>query len=128
MAQLDKVQVAAVERSLEQFEKAVRDAMRSALAEAREGGVAGEVHDIGDESVADELKAVNSALAERHGFELAEIERARRRLADGSFGVCLDCGGEIASGRLLANPVAERCIDCETRHERTHAHAATPRL
>ncbi len=128
MAQLNKTQTAAVQSSLEQFERAVREAMRAALTEAREGGVAGEVHDIGDESVADELKAVNSALAERHGFELAEVERARQRLAGGVIGVCNDCGGDIAVARLLANPVAVRCIDCESRHERTHAHAATPRL
>jgi len=125
---LDKVQIAAVADSLEQFERTVREAMRAALAEARQSNDGGEVHDLGDESVADELKSVNSTLAERHGFELAGVERARERLARGTIGDCGDCNGEIAFARLLANPVATRCIDCEARHERTHGHAATPRL
>ena len=37
-----------------------------ARAYLEKSGVAGEVHDLGEESVADELRSVNSALAERH--------------------------------------------------------------
>jgi DnaK suppressor protein len=130
MVQLKQQEIAEIQRALEKFELSVRDGMRAALAEARHGNddMAGEVHDLGDESLADELLAVNSALAERHGRELQQAERARQRIADGVVGTCIDCDGDIGVKRLVANPVAERCIGCESKHERSYAHAATPRL
>ena len=130
MTQLKKTQVKAVKLALDAFENTVRAAMRAALAESRreQSGSAAEVHDLGDESVADELLAINSALAERHGHELHLVERARQRITEGEIGICADCAGDIALERLIANPVAERCVTCESRRERTHAHAATPRL
>ncbi len=130
MAGLSEKDLKAVRRELDRFEQSVRAAMRSALAEARSeiGGVAAEVHDLGEESVADELRAVNSALAERHGYELKLIEEARLRLDTKEINQCADCEGEIGVPRLLANPVARRCIACESRRERTHAHSATPRM
>jgi len=130
MARLSEKDLALIRRALDRFEQDVRVAMRVALAEARseEGGVAGEVHDLGEESIADELRAVNSALAERHGTELQLAAGARQRLDSNEVGDCTDCDGDIGVQRLLANPVATRCIACESRRERTHAHAATPRL
>jgi len=130
MVQLKQQEIADVQRALDKFERSVREAMRTALAESRRENedLAGEVHDLGDESVADELLAVNSALAERHGRELQQAERARQRIADGVIGTCIDCDGDIGVKRLVASPVAERCIGCESKHERNYAHAATPRL
>jgi DnaK suppressor protein len=52
--------------------------------------------------------------------ELRGLEAARSRLADGSYGVCMDCGGDIGFERLRANHSAVRCIDCQTMHEKTH--------
>ncbi len=130
MTLLTAKEVTTVKGALAKFEIAVRDARRNALAEAHgdNADAAGAVHDLGEESVADELLALNSALAERHGHELVLIERARQRIADGSIGVCTDCEGAIGVARLVANPVAARCIGCEALHERTYAHGATPRL
>lgn len=39
-------------------------------------------------------------------------ERALEKLADGSFGTCDRCGGEIAAGRLRVAPASPLCIDC----------------
>jgi len=130
MFQLKSTEVVAIKRALEKFEDKVRDAMRMALVESRRESTvaAGEVHDLGDESVADELMELNSALAERHGREILRIERARQRIADGDINACTECAGDIGVQRLLANPVAERCISCEARLERSHAHAAMPRM
>ena len=130
MARLSENDLNLIRRALDQFEVGVRAAMRVALAEAgaEAGGVAGEVHDVGEESVADELHAVNSSLAERHAHELQLAAEARQRLDGNEAGDCADCSGEIGVQRLLANPVATRCISCESRRERTHAHASTPRL
>ena len=67
----------------------------------------------------DQAQAVlDDAQVERDLAELHEIRLARQRLADGSFGLCIDCGGEIALPRLLAQPAASRCLACQDRAER----------
>ena len=53
--------------------------------------------------------------------ELRALEAARTRFSEGNYGVCLDCGGDIDYRRLRAYPAAIRCIDCQRRHEKTHA-------
>ena len=50
--------------------------------------------------------------------ELRAIEAARKRFAEGTYGACLGCGGDIDYRRLRANPAAIRCIDCERRDEK----------
>ncbi|WP_344024748.1 TraR/DksA family transcriptional regulator [Pseudonocardia kongjuensis] len=52
------------------------------------------------------------AAAER---DRAELDDAARRLADGSYGVCAECGGPIAPERLEALPAARTCIGCAAR-------------
>jgi DnaK suppressor protein len=43
---------------------------------------------------------------------LAAIDRAERRLVDGSYGTCVVCSGHIPVGRLEARPWADRCVSC----------------
>jgi DnaK suppressor protein len=54
--------------------------------------------------------------------ELHEIERALRRIEDGSYGYCLACGEQIAEPRLQAVPSASHCIDCANKAD-THGAA-----
>src|SRR6185436_5434649 len=44
---------------------------------------------------------------------LRELNDAQDRLIDGGYGVCTDCGNKISEKRLLANPAASLCIDCQ---------------
>lgn len=44
--------------------------------------------------------------------EQAAIRAALARMAQGRYGICEVCGGEIAPGRLAALPTAVRCIAC----------------
>jgi DnaK suppressor protein len=48
------------------------------------------------------------------------IKKIRNSLEDidqGVYGICEDCGRDIAVERLKARPVARRCIECKTRME-----------
>lgn len=47
--------------------------------------------------------------------DLMRIEMAERRLKDGDYGFCDDCGEEIPDGRLAIDPMAERCVKCAGR-------------
>ena len=49
---------------------------------------------------------------------IAKMQEAIRRIDDGTFGICNDCGGPISEKRLLARPVTTQCIDCKTKHEK----------
>jgi RNA polymerase-binding transcription factor DksA len=46
------------------------------------------------------------------------VAAALRRLRDGTYGFCVDCGQPIEEGRLLALPAAALCTGCATVHER----------
>jgi RNA polymerase-binding protein DksA len=44
--------------------------------------------------------------------QIASVDRALERIAAGTYGECIRCGGEIAPARLEARPEAALCIDC----------------
>jgi DnaK suppressor protein len=76
-----------------------------------------------DWAQADAERDLAFALEERESAELVAIDEALKRVADGSYGLCVDCGDAIAVARLHANPVALRCLGCQDRLE--HASGAT---
>ncbi|GGO64490.1 TraR/DksA family transcriptional regulator [Nonomuraea cavernae] len=43
---------------------------------------------------------------------------ALKRLDEGSYGSCVDCGKPVPEGRLEARPEAARCVQCQGRRER----------
>ena len=83
--------------------------------------LAGAAPDAGDESVATLIGDIDHADVSRDVTELRALDAARERLEQGSYGVCVDCSGEIEYERLKAAPAAIRCIGCQRLHEKTHA-------
>jgi DnaK suppressor protein len=57
-----------------------------------------------------ELTLVFADLASRH---LRDIDFALQRLEEGTYGVCVDCDGQIPARRLRALPWASRCVGCQ---------------
>jgi DnaK suppressor protein len=70
-----------------------------------------------DWATADTERDLAFALEERESAELVAIDAALRRIADGSYGLCTDCGVQIAAARLHANPAALRCVGCQEKTE-----------
>jgi DnaK suppressor protein len=56
-------------------------------------------------------------LRERELKLLRKIREALRRLEEGTFGNCENCGEEISVKRLMARPVATFCIECKKEQE-----------
>jgi DnaK suppressor protein len=50
--------------------------------------------------------------------ELAGVERAEARLAEGTYGLSVESGQPIPEGRLEARPTAERTLEEEERYRR----------
>lgn len=83
--------------------------------------MAGASPDAGDESVASLISDLDQADTSRDLSELRTLDAAHARIAEGSYGTCIECGQDIGFERLRANPGAERCIRCQTQFEKTHA-------
>ena len=87
-----------------------------AAAEARE-------HQSDDWAQADAERDLAFALEERESAELVSIDEALKRIADGSYGLCVDCGASIATARLHASPTALRCVGCQEKAEKAQGNA-----
>jgi len=48
---------------------------------------------------------------------LYSIDEAMKRVEDGTYGNCLQCGKSISKRRLAAIPHTEMCIACQTKKE-----------
>jgi DnaK suppressor protein len=62
--------------------------------------------------------SVVSALESDAVTELAEIDAALQRLANGSYGTCISCGEDIGEGRLKARPASTECLECAEDSQR----------
>lgn len=74
----------------------------------------GDAADAAFESGSEEMA---SQLAELDSRELNQIERAIRRLKQGTYGVCESCSQKIPLGRLNALPYSTMCIECQREME-----------
>jgi DnaK suppressor protein len=68
-------------------------------------------HDPEGATIAFERSQVET-LVRRLEDHLAEIVAAEGRLADGGYGRCARCGGDIPQERLEARPAARTCVGC----------------
>jgi RNA polymerase-binding transcription factor DksA len=82
--------------------------------------LAGQVHDLEEESVADLLVDLNLAILDLHIEEIREIDAALIRIARGSYGVCAECSAEITAERMNAYLTARRCRPCQSAYEHNH--------
>ena len=64
------------------------------------------------------LQSFTFRLRGREKTFLDKIEKALRKIEDGSFGVCEECGEEISIKRLEARPETTLCIRCKEDQER----------
>ena len=53
-----------------------------------------------------------AALVSQARQQLAQIDAAMLRLAEGTYGRCESCGRPISAARLAARPMTTLCINC----------------
>lgn len=49
--------------------------------------------------------------------EIASVDRALERIADGTYGECVRCGDDISPQRLEARPESALCIACASKEQ-----------
>jgi DnaK suppressor protein len=72
--------------------------------------------DVGSDDV-DQIQAAIitnaiSSLAIHDRRKLARIEEALNKIAEGTFGICNECGEDIGEKRIMFNPSFLNCISC----------------
>jgi DnaK suppressor protein len=75
------------------------------------------VRDAADDATDLFEEELDAGIADRLRQELAAIERAEQRLAEGKYGLSVESGKPIPDGRLEAIPWAERTADEQQRYE-----------
>ena len=122
MADLTPSQLEILRKLLDDRETKLQGEVRAANDAAAErpaalGPEVGDAIDSGDERFRAGMAHVDK---QRDQEELMAIDAARGRIADGSYGECVDCGKQIPVERLKAQPTALRCVPCQTAYEKTH--------
>ncbi len=77
--------------------------------------VTGDIYDLASSERERELALL---LGDRDREKLAEIDEALRRIEEGSYGSCEECGEKIGIGRLKAMPFTQLCVECKSKLEK----------
>ncbi len=64
-----------------------------------------------------QAQAMSIETGRRRRQQLLRIEAALRRIDEGEYGYCQDCGEGITEPRLKIDPATLLCIDCASRKE-----------
>jgi RNA polymerase-binding transcription factor DksA len=128
VATIDREKVAA--RLREREEEIAR--RRAQLVESEDGMRDNELADY-DQHPADQgTETYEQELDETTDILLADeartVEIAQERLAEGTYGKCVECGKDIPPERLEAIPEAIRCIEDQNRYEAELRARGGPRL
>lgn len=97
---------------LQEVQGRIRGVRADGADRPHEGG-----QDPGETAEVDIQEDIEFALIQMKAETLNKINEALARLDEGRYGLCYECGDEIAEARLRALPFAVRCKDCEEERE-----------
>lgn len=79
--------------------------------------------DEGDWAVVDISEDINLRRLDAHRKTLRDIDEVLRKMTEGTYGICEECGEEISEKRLTVIPTASLCITCQEIKEQMEAFA-----
>ena len=110
-------------KTLEQYKKKLEEKRRELSEsytknrhygrESDEGGT----QDLADKASSSYTKEFLYSLSNTERSILEEVERSIRRMDQGEYGTCMECGEKISKKRLDAVPWARFCVPCQERVE-----------
>jgi DnaK suppressor protein len=77
--------------------------------------------DDGDWAVVDISEDINLMRLMSHRKAMHDIDESLRKIAEGTYGICEECGEPISERRLTVIPTATLCISCQENKERFEA-------
>ncbi len=123
MANFTEDQLIQLKTAIEKRFLGLKDEVNNELARARAARDSGQ-----NEHSDNGLDDIDTALIDRQINEMRELEMSMEYLSELEFGDCIDCGGEIGFERLLAQPSAQRCIECQSKYEKAFPQESNPSL
>ena len=95
------------------------DMQRATLSAVEQGRetTADDTQDVADQAVASYQKELLFSQGTSGHTQLTHIRAALGRIAEGTYGECLNCGKTIGIKRLEALPSTPYCIDCQEKIE-----------
>ena len=73
----------------------------------------------GDEGTETLEKETSLAMQGNLETILTEVDEALRKMDNGTYGKCEECGGDIPFERLEARPQSTMCVQCKSKFEHT---------
>jgi len=80
-----------------------------------------------DQATTDIEQSMQMRLRNRETLYIKKIDEALKRIEEGTFGECEDCGEDIEVRRLEARPTATLCVSCKEEQERKEVLTAAGR-
>jgi DnaK suppressor protein len=112
---LEKIKEMLIEEKREILERLAKK--QGAYLELLESQVKG---DIADQATALEIQRIKSALSSMERQKLQNIDDALKRIEDGTYGICSECGRLIDEKRLMVKPFAVYCVKCREKKEKNN--------
>ena len=114
----DALDLDAVRRELEDRRQHAHERLAALTARPERGSAVGFGKRIGDGTSEAVSRLTDVGVGGSLERGMHRTERALAKLAEGTYGVCDDCGTVIGRGRLKAMPDAVRCVDCAAAERR----------
>ncbi len=73
--------------------------------------------DVGDLSAFDANNYLSISFASQYAKKLKEIDQALKKIEEGTYGYCEECGERITQKRLTLIPYALYCVPCQSTIE-----------
>ena len=96
---------------------------QDSLGDHAEAGLPRRADETDDDAAAETARERDLADLARLTTELADLDAALARAAQGALGECTDCAEPIELARLNVNPAAARCAECQQFAEQRQARA-----
>lgn len=114
---IDKKTLARLKKILLKEREEIVGEVKQIYESSKEMGQNG-TQDIGDEAANTYSKQILLSLNENERMRLQEVDESLDRIANGTYGICEECGGPIGLKRLEVRPVAKYCVPCKTQMEK----------
>ncbi|MEX0671870.1 MAG: TraR/DksA family transcriptional regulator [Candidatus Babeliales bacterium] len=75
--------------------------------------------DVGDQALSSTMESLRTSLQSTEHQEYDRVIKALGMIERGTYGICSECGEQIAEKRLKYFPDAGRCLVCQERIEGT---------
>jgi len=100
------------------MKKDLLESLKSRYEEAISLGEDNDGKDSADEAYNLYNKNLMLGRVETDALKLRLVEQALKRLEEGTYGVCIECGEDIEEKRLEYVPFARYCTDCKSELEK----------